>query len=141
LARVSSLEPFELPITILASDIDFMGHVNNVTYVRWIQDAATAHWTAAATEDEQDNLVWVILRHEIDYKIAAVPEDRIIARTWVGGASRLRFARLTEILRERDRAVLAKARTLWCPIDRRTGKPTFVTPAIRAGFSTGPLTD
>ena len=36
-------EIFELPITVLASDIDQLGHVNNVTYLRWVQDAAVAH--------------------------------------------------------------------------------------------------
>jgi len=136
---VSGLDPFELRITIERGDIDALGHVNNVTYVRWVQDAATAHWTAAAPPEEQLRLAWIILRHEIDYKVSAVLGDGIIARTWVGGASKLRFERLTEILREKDRAVLAKARTIWCPIDRATGKPVSVSPAVRAGFSRGPL--
>jgi acyl-CoA thioester hydrolase len=136
---VSGLEPFELRINIEPADIDALGHVNNVTYVRWVQDAATAHWTAAAPTEERARLAWIIIRHEIDYKVSAVIGDGIIARTWVGGASKLRFERLTEILRERDRTLLAKARTLWCPIDRATGKPVSVNPAVRAGFSRGPL--
>jgi len=70
----------------------------------------------------------VVVRHEIDYKQAAFLGDGIIARTWVGNASRIRFERFTELLRARTAGVLAKARTLWCPIDSRTGRLTSVSP-------------
>ena len=129
------LPAFELPLTIADSDIDLMGHVNNVTYLRWVQEAATAHWTHAAPAEDQASLLWIVLRHEIDYKRAALRQDQIIARTWVGSAVRLRFERFTEILRAADRTLLASARTLWCPIDSPTMKPTAVSPAIRAFFS------
>jgi acyl-CoA thioester hydrolase len=128
-------EPFELPILIEPADIDELGHVNNVTYLRWVQDVAVAHWKAASSPNDQATLRWVVLRHEIDYKQAAYLGDGIIARTWVGTASRLRFERHTELLRASDRHLLAAARTLWCPIDARTGKPASVSPEVRAGFS------
>ena len=44
----SAAEPFELAIAIEASDIDQLGHVNNVTYLRWVQDVAVAHWMSRA---------------------------------------------------------------------------------------------
>jgi acyl-CoA thioester hydrolase len=100
-----------------------------------VQEAAVAHWTAAAPAADQAKLLWVVVRHEIDYKQAAFLGDGIIARTWVGSASRIRFERFTELLRARDRGVLAKARTLWCPIDSRTGRLTSVSPEVRACFS------
>jgi acyl-CoA thioester hydrolase len=128
-------EPFELPISIEPADIDELGHVNNVTYLRWVQDIAVAHWKAASRLSDQAILRWIVLRHEIDYKQAAYLGDGIIARTWVGTASRLRFERHTELVRASDRNLLATARTLWCPIDARTGKPTSVSPEVRAGFS------
>jgi acyl-CoA thioester hydrolase len=131
----SEATPFELTVTVQPSDIDLLGHVNNVTYLRWVQEAATAHWTAAAPEEDQAKLLWVVLRHEIDYKHPALPGDGIIARTWVGSATRLRFERFTEILRASDRTVLASAKTLWCPIDSRTLRPTAVSAAVRAAFS------
>jgi acyl-CoA thioester hydrolase len=53
----------------------------------------------------------------------------------VGNASRIRFERFTELLRASDRGVLAKARTLWCPIDTQTGRPASVSPEVRACFS------
>jgi acyl-CoA thioester hydrolase len=128
-------QPFELVIAVEPADIDQLGHVNNVIYLRWVQEAAVAHWTVAAPATDQAKLLWVVLRHEIDYKQAAFLGDGIIARTWVGSASRIRFERFTELLRARDRSLLAQARTLWCPIDARTGKPASVSPEVRACFS------
>jgi acyl-CoA thioester hydrolase len=128
-------EVFELPIEVSASDIDQLGHVNNVTYVRWIQEVAIAHWTAAAAAEDQARVVWVVTRHEIDYMRAAFLEDKIVARTWVGGASRIAFQRHTEIVRASDNAVLAKAVTTWCAIDAGTGRPTDPGDAVRRRFS------
>jgi acyl-CoA thioester hydrolase len=128
-------ERFELPIQILPADIDMMGHVNNVVYVRWVQDAATAHWEAAATPEQQEAVAWVVVRHEIDYKSSARLGDEIIAHTWVGAARRNLFERYTEIVRKSDLKVLSRALSLWCPIDLRTGRVTRVGADIRNRFS------
>lgn len=128
-------ERFELPIAVLPADIDELGHVNNVVYLRWVQDAAVAHWVAAATAAQQAELAWVAVRHEIDYKHPAMPGDQLIARTWVGTSDRANFERHTEILRGTDGRLLARARTLWCPISRATGKPAKVGDEVRARFS------
>jgi acyl-CoA thioester hydrolase len=128
-------QPFELSIRVEPADIDELGHVNNVTYLRWVQDAAVAHWRALADPADQAALFWVVVRHEIDYKRPAYLGDEIVARTWVGAADGLRFERHTELLRAGDRRLLAKARTLWCPIDSRTGKPASVSAEVRARFS------
>jgi acyl-CoA thioester hydrolase len=128
-------EHFDLPITVEPSDIDVLGHVNNVVYLRWVQDAAVAHWRQAALPEDQEALLWVVTRHEIDYKRPALLGDQIIARTWVGAAGRRAFDRHTQILRASDQKLLAQARTVWCPIDRRTGRPTDVRDEVRQRFS------
>ena len=82
-----------------------------------LQDVATAHWRAVASPDAQENIAWVVLRHEIDYKAPAILGDEVVLGTWVGKATRLTFERFTEIRRNRDGRLLSKARTLWCPIN------------------------
>ena len=42
---------FTTDISIIREDIDDLGHVNNVVYVRWAQEVATRHWTTAAPRD------------------------------------------------------------------------------------------
>ena len=128
---------FELARRVQPSDIDELGHVNNVVYVQWVQDAASAHWRAVASAESQAAVAWVALRHEIDYKAPAVLGDEVLVRTWIGRAEGLSFERHTEVRRASDGRVLARARTVWCPVDARSGRPRRVTPEIRAQFSVG----
>jgi len=128
-------EVFEILITVTPNDIDMMDHVNNVAYLRWVQDVAVAHWQSAATPAEQEKWLWIVLRHEIDYKQPAVLGDAIVARTWVGSASRLKFERNTELLRAGDGTLLAKALSVWCPIDAQTRRPSAASEEIRRRFA------
>jgi acyl-CoA thioester hydrolase len=57
---------FEYPITILQSDIDEQGHVNNIIYLKWVQEAAIAHWISVANTQMLEDNLWVVSRHEID---------------------------------------------------------------------------
>ncbi len=128
---------------VLPADIDEQNHVNNAIYLRWVQDVATAHWKSLASAEAQSAIGWVVLRHEIDYKLPASLGDEIILRTWVGRASRLKFERFTEVRRKAspeqgrkiDMQLLAQACTLWVPVDVRTGKPMRVSAEVREKFS------
>ena len=126
---------FEMTVPVLPADIDEQNHVNNTVYLRWIQEVATAHWESLASAETQAAIGWVVLRHEIDYRSPAALSDEIVLRTWVGKASRLKFERFTEIHRQIDNRLLVEGRTLWVPIDVRTGKPTRVATELRAQFS------
>jgi acyl-CoA thioester hydrolase len=127
---------FEMTVPVLPGDIDEQNHVNNTVYLRWVQDVATAHWRALASAEAQAAIGWVVLRHEIDYRTPGTLDDEIVLRTWVGKATRLTFERFTEIRRKSDRQLFSQARTLWCPIDVKTGRPTRVSAEVRARFST-----
>jgi acyl-CoA thioester hydrolase len=130
-------EPYELALAVTPADIDELGHVNNVNYLRWVQQAAAAHWSALAPAEDLERIAWVVLRHEIDYRKPARAGDAIIARTWVGPATKLSYERHTQILRAPTRELLAQARTLWCPVDRKSGRPTQISAGAQALFSTG----
>ncbi len=114
------------------SDIDEHNHVNNVAYLRWVQDIALAHWKAEATAEMQEKFVWFVLRHEIDYKNRAFEGEEITATTWVGEATKITCARFTEIKRGGD--ILVKAKSTWCLLNAVTSKPTRMTPEIKELF-------
>jgi acyl-CoA thioester hydrolase len=134
-----SSNPFEIPIVVTPDDIDEMDHVNNIVYLRWMQDVALAHWRSRATPKMLAELAWVATRHELDYLRAAVLGDAITARTWVGGVDSRRFERLTEIVRASDGVVLARGRTLWFLVSRATGRITRISSELRVLFSLGGL--
>jgi acyl-CoA thioester hydrolase len=134
-SATSPVPPFEQTVRVESADIDTLGHVNNIVYLRWVQDVAAAHWFSAAPPEEQVGLVWMVVRHEIDYLAPAVLADELVLRTWIGAAAGLRFDRHTEVLRAADRKPLAKARTVWVPIDAKTGRPKRVSERVRGMFS------
>ena len=123
-----------MTVSVLPQDIDEQNHVNNTVYLRWVQEVASAHWRAVASENAQESIGWVVLRHEIDYNAPACLGDQVVLRTWVGKATRLTFERFTEIRRSGGQ-LLSKARTLWCPINAQTGRPVRVPVEVREQFS------
>lgn len=129
---------YEHLIDVVEADIDGNGHVNNVVYVRWIQEATAAHWRASSTPDQSAAWAWMVLRHEIDYVKAAFAGDKVIARTWVGDDKGVRWERFVEIVRPADGAVLVRARSVWCALDRATLRPRRVDAAVRARFLNPP---
>ena len=123
---------FSHSFRVSPEDIDTQGHVNNVAYVRWIQDAAVAHWFSEATKEMQSKFSWVVIRHEIDYKKPAFENEEIFVSTWVGEPTRISWERFTEIKRGED--LLCKAKSNWCLIDRETSKPTRISEELTKIF-------
>ncbi|MDQ3064635.1 MAG: acyl-CoA thioesterase [Acidobacteriota bacterium] len=123
---------FSHSFRVSADDIDAQNHVNNVAYVKWIQDVAVAHWFSATTEAQREKYIWVVLRHEIDYKKQAFEAEEVTATTWVGEPTRISWERFTEITRGEN--LLVKARSVWCLIDRQTAKPTRITTELKELF-------
>lgn len=124
---------FSHSFRVSGEDIDEQGHVNNVAFVRWIQDVAVAHWFHATTEEQQEKYAWVVLRHEIDYKKQAFENEEITVLTWVGEWTAVTCERFTEIFRGGD--LLVKSRTVWCMLDRETSKPSRISNNLKELFS------
>jgi Predicted thioesterase len=114
-------------------DIDEHGHVNNVAYLRWIQDVAAAHWFDATTKEQQARFAWVVVRHEIDYKKQAFENEDITVTTWVGEWTKVTCERYTEI--KRGDELLVNGRTVWCMLDRGTAKPVRITSELIERFN------
>ncbi len=123
---------FSHSFRVSVEDIDALGHVNNVAYVRWIQDVAVAHWLAVTTEEAREKFTWMLTRHEIDYKKQTFENEEVTATTWVGKATKVTFERFTEIRRGED--LLVKARSVWCLIDREKSKPTRIPSELKELF-------
>ena len=123
---------FEHKFTVPKSDVDALNHVNNVAYVRWIQDVAIEHWKDEATVEQQEKFTWIIVRHEIDYKKPAFETEEITATTWVDGWRGFSCERFTEITRGAD--LLVKSKAIWCMIDKQTHKPTRISEDLKNLF-------
>jgi acyl-CoA thioester hydrolase len=118
-------EVFTLPLAVAPEHIDENGHVNNVVYVQWLQDAGTAHWNARFEPHERAPWSWYGLRHEIDYLQASFPGETLVARTWVGDARGARFDRFVRI-EGADGSLRAQGRTDWVLIDQASKRPARI---------------
>ena len=117
---------FRLEFTPTPTDIDENGHVNNVVYLRWSQDMATAHWRSLAPPDAQATWAWIALRHEVDYRRALMPGETAQARTWVAETAQgPRYDRFIRIDGP-DGQMCAQIHTTWVLIEQATGRPRRV---------------
>ena len=130
----SPADPFTLHQTVGPEHIDENRHVNNLVYVQWVLQAAVAHWETVAPASARAEVAWAARRHEIDYLLPAFLGDELTVVTWIGGAEGLTFERFAEV-RFADGRVAAKSRTLWVPIDPRSGRPKRVSAEVRGLFS------
>ena len=133
-AKRQAMERYTRQITAQPGDIDELGHVNNAVWVRWVQDMATAHWDAVASPEHRARYVWVVTRHEIDYRGNIRAGDVVTAETWV--ADRPRGARFDRLVRftGSDGKVKVEARTTWAIVDRDTGRILRVPAEVAAPF-------
>lgn len=115
---------FSHSFTIKNSEIDELGHVNNVAYLQWVQDIAVAHWNAAATDEQKKQFIWVVVKHEIEYKKPAFEGEVVTTKTWVGEWTAVTCERYTEV--RRAGALLVNARTIWCMFDREKNRPAKI---------------
>ena len=114
--------------------IDELGHVNNAVWVRWVQDIATEHWRSVADEAVIDAYVWVVTRHEIDYRGNVGPGEEVAATTWIPGTPKgARFDRCVDFHDGGGRLLVA-VRSTWAMIDRETQRPQRITREIAAPF-------
>jgi acyl-CoA thioester hydrolase len=117
------LEKFSIEINVTEADIDALGHVNNVVYLRWVQEVSAAHWATVASQELQDKYLWVVLRHEIDFHKPAFQSDVIKGSTWVGDYHGAKFERFVTLQRSGSEELLASAKTTWCLLDAATMRP------------------
>lgn len=115
---------FSYRLIVSEKDLDSLNHVNNVTYLQWVQNVAGKHWSTISNPDIDDKYVWVVIRHEIDYFLPAVLNDVITVITYIGDSYGIKSERFVEIKKE-DK-LLAKAKTIWCLLDKKSMKPIKV---------------
>ena len=122
------------------SQIDENGHVNNVEFVRWMQEAAVRHADAAGctAATVAAGATWVVRSHRIDYLRPAFAGDRVRVLTWVADFRRAFSLRRYRFLNAADNTTLAKGETDWVYVDTNAGRPRSVPDEIKAMFNVAP---
>lgn len=119
---------FRHPIAIDQGDIDFMGHVNNAVYLKWVQESVIAYWQKVAPADAVASHLWVALKHEISYRRPAFLKDVVVADVIAEGMQGARAFFSTVVRRGEE--VLAEVKSSWCCLDAETKRPARLERAI-----------
>ena len=113
--------PHAVSIGIDPADIDFMGHVNNASYLKWVQTAVIDHRRALAPADAVAAHLWVALKHEITYRRPTFLGDDVVATVLLEKVQGARAFYQTIIRRGEE--VLAEVQSSWCCVDAATLRP------------------
>jgi acyl-CoA thioester hydrolase len=107
--------------------IDENGHVNNVTYVQWMQEIAVEHYASiGGIQAQGPDVTWVVRSHRIEYLLPAFIGEEIEIRTWVENIQRVRSLRKYEFVRKADGKTLVKGETDWVFVDIQSGRPLAI---------------
>jgi acyl-CoA thioester hydrolase len=119
---------------VTIDEIDDLGHVNNVVYLKWAQDIAADHWHAKATPDMKIDFLWVVASHQIFYKRPCFLHDVIQLKTAVipdvNGATWGR-----KVWMENNAKLAAEVYTQWCLINSQTKKPVRIPQQLLTIFN------
>lgn len=124
-------------LTVPPEAIDGQGHVNNLEYLRWMQEAAVAHSAAQGWNADRYREIgagWVVRSHWIEYLQPAFAGDEVTVLTWVANFRKIRSLRKYKIVRTSDDAVLARAETDWAFIGLEHRVPRRVPPELADAF-------
>jgi acyl-CoA thioester hydrolase len=127
-------EPYRKSFTAGPQHIDELGHVNNAVWVQWVQDLATAHWDGVASAELRERFVWVVVRHEIDYRGNVSAGEHVIGETWIPGEPQGATSVRRVDFRDAGGKVIVSAATTWAMLDRASGRLARVRREVIAPF-------
>lgn len=117
--------------------MDQLGHVNNVTYVDYLQEARVdmlrLHAPVTGGEELAEGVV--VVKHEVDYRVPLVyREEPVSIETWVTKVGAASFTMAYEIFDEDEqgnRTVYVQARSQLAPYVFSTESPRRITDTER----------
>lgn len=115
--------------------IDANGHVNNTVWLQWVQDIAIEHWNAAAAAGDVARFLWVVTRHEVDYRGNVAEGDEVSAETWIEGQARGATSIRRVDFRDGTGKLLVSVTTTWAMLDRESGRLARIRPDVLAPFA------
>jgi len=123
--------------TATEQEIDGQGHVNNVAYVRWLQDAAVAHSAAQGWSNadyKQAGWAWVVRTHFVEYRRPVSLGDDIVVETWVSNLEKYTSLRKYRVRFVETGKLIASAETNWAFVNRTSGRLCPIPEPVLSAF-------
>lgn len=119
-------------------ECDAYGHLNNVNYIRLMQEAAIEASAAVGWDLARYAAVgqhWLIRETDIEYLRPFLYGDTIEITTWVEDFRRVRSRRIYEFRKAGEADLYARAETDWVYLDRQTKQLAAIPPQMIEDFA------
>ncbi|CAM3387015.1 thioesterase family protein [Nocardioides dubius] len=127
------LEAGHYPLHVRFSDVDAYGHVNNVKYFEYFQEARIAYITHVAHDGSDIGVQFVVAQCDVDYKTPILFRgEPYRVQSWVSHVGRSSFG-MESIILDGD-TVLSRARVVMVTFDRATQRSVPAPERVRALF-------
>jgi acyl-CoA thioester hydrolase len=125
----------EVSIPVRIYDIDLAGVVNNIYYVRWLEDIRLTLFDKIYSLEQSlsDGHLPVIVRTEVDYKKPVKIFDEVVGRMWLNQIGKTSLTFYADIEANGQTAVQAVQRIVY--IDQQTGRPVPLPEPITAAYA------
>lgn len=124
------------PVHVRFSDVDVYGHVNNVLYLEYFQEARLqllTHVVLRPIGAQEGSDAMVVARVEVDYRTPLLHrQEPYAARTWVSRVGRTSAVLESDIRDPETGTVHATARVVLVFVDLSTGRPQEPHPEAAA---------
>lgn len=133
---------FKWSFVVQSDAIDSQGHVNNVSYVQWMQDTAIKHTQSVQADQIAARLstMWVVRRHEIEYLRQVFLGDELQIETYIDEIQRATSVRRYVFTNAKTGKTVAQGKTDWVCLDTQTGRPCSIPDEILHAFGFTPET-
>ncbi|MBD2037727.1 acyl-CoA thioesterase [Leptolyngbya sp. FACHB-321] len=129
-------QPFEIEINlpVRTYDIDFAGIVNNIVYIRWLEDMRLEMLALHFPLNEQikNGIAPIIVQTRVDYKQAIRIPDTPCGRMWIKAIDSLRWTVNAVILVNGKVAALGEQTGIF--VNLQNGKPIRVPKELREKY-------
>jgi acyl-CoA thioester hydrolase len=129
---------FRMNRKVTWQDIDSAQHLNNASYLNYIEECAmqviAAHgWPIQRMLSE--GLAILIRRHQIQYLRPAVLDDELVLSTWASNVRRSTAVRHYTIHRARDNALLTRVHSTGVWVELKSQRPVRIPEHMLADFA------
>ncbi|MFA8343459.1 MAG: acyl-CoA thioesterase [Rhodothermaceae bacterium] len=121
---------YKKEIEVTKEHIDELNHVNNVVYVKWIQDISREHWCDVLEPGLSRTYIWVVVNHFVEYKRPSLLGDTLIAETYIQNLEGSTSNRAVEFRNAKTNKIVVQAVTKWCLLDSDTKRPLRIPQEI-----------
>ena len=129
------MNTFEQSILVEESHLDELQHVNNVQYLKWVQDISGAHWQHLIRDNPTEFGLWVVRSHHIEYKRQVKLGDRLRVVTHVELTEGFLSERRVRFFLEDSNTLVAQCSTQWCYLDPLSQKLLRIPEEVHAIFA------